>query len=212
MTIRMIGMINMMPTSDQSAFRTGRHTVEEKVDIDDKIAKAEVAANNIAQSMDTDKGGDEKNEKNADKVDNAKVEVLGDEAEKPKKVKKEGVDYPMFREMIKQTEIALLNKPSLKALVNEEYIKIREEADKLAPKIAKKLEAFREEMMMSMLKRENTRTEGPALEKRIQLITVSEAIDVPVNQLMMYFLNNVKTQNEHQVIEYHLGQVYFYAN
>lgn len=126
----------------------------------------------------------------------------------------------MFREMLKRTEASLgfkkdnaINKKQLKELIKEEYKALFDDLQKNAEKISKKLEDLRSEMFCDMLKREQIgATFKPKLEKRIQMQTVSELIDVPVNELTLYFLNNVKTQNEHCLIEYHLGHIYFYTN
>lgn len=106
-----------------------------------------------------------------------------------------------------------MKKESLQQLVKEEYVKIQKEAMESAPKIEKKLKECREKMVVDFFKRENVGTTKEAvLEKRIQVNTVAEMIDVPVNELILYFLNNVKTMNERQLIEYRLGHVYFYAS
>lgn len=108
---------------------------------------------------------------------------------------------------------SLLRSPRLKSMVKEEYNKILEDCQKEAPKIEKKLEGLRSKMCEDFVLRERkgTITEA-AMEKRIQINIVSELIDVPVNELMLYFINHVKTANEHKLVEYHLGHVYFYAN
>lgn len=127
----------------------------------------------------------------------------------------EGVSMPMFREMINRTNQSVLRESPrsvLKKLVKEEYEKILDESQKEAPKIAKKLHEFREELFGSMLKRDGLKSSRPVLQRRIQLQTVSEAIEVPVNDLMLYFLNRVKATNEHHLIEYRLGCVTFFAN
>lgn len=106
-----------------------------------------------------------------------------------------------------------MNRRGLKQLVKEEYVKIQKEAQEAAPKIEKKLHECREKMVAEFCKREQMGTSfQPAMEKRLQIHTVAEMIDVPVNELVLYFLNNVKTMNERSLVEYHSGQVYFYAN
>lgn len=105
-----------------------------------------------------------------------------------------------------------LHRTGLQKLVKEEYIKIQKEAVENAPKINKKLQEVRDTMMCEFVKRAKVGTTFEAvMEKRLQLNTVSEMIDVPVNELVLYFLNNVKTMNERQLIEYRLGHVYFYG-
>lgn len=108
---------------------------------------------------------------------------------------------------------SLLRSPRLKNIVKEEYNKILEDCKKEAPKIEKKLEGMRSKMCEEFVRLERKGTfTGPAMEKRMQINTVAELIDVPVNELMLYFLNHVKTANEHKLVEYHLGHVYFYAS
>jgi hypothetical protein len=105
-----------------------------------------------------------------------------------------------------------MNQLGLKQLVKEEYIKIQKEAAEAAPKIEKKLHECREKMVGEFFKREKVGTTFEAvMEKRLQVNTVAEMIDVPVNELILYFLNNVKTMNERALVEYRLGHVYFYA-
>lgn len=111
------------------------------------------------------------------------------------------------------SETVKMNRTTLKKLVKEEYNKILEDCQKAAPKIEKKLEECRKSMMEELLSpRVAIGTSfAPPLEKRIQINTVAEMIDVPVNELTLYFLNHVKTKNERSLVEYHLGHVYFYA-
>ena len=63
----------------------------------------------------------------------------------------------------------------------------------------------------ALRERKGTFTEA-AMEKRMQINIVAELLDMPVNELQLYFLNHVKTSNEHKLVEYHLGHVYFYSN
>ena len=115
-----------------------------------------------------------------------------------------------WHENIKREHV--MNKTGLQKLVKEEYVKIQKEALEAAPKIAKKLADCREQMVCEFFKRERVGTTFEAvMEKRLQLQTVSEMIDVPVNELVLYFLNHVKTMNERSLVEYRLGHVYFYA-
>lgn len=113
----------------------------------------------------------------------------------------------------RQTIESLIRSPRLKKMVNEEYKKLLEDCEKEAPKIEKKLEDMRSKMCEDFMKleRKGTFTEE-AGEKRIQVNTVAELIDVPVNELMLYFLNSVKVSNERKLVEYRLGHVYFYAS
>jgi hypothetical protein len=127
---------------------------------------------------------------------------------------------PAFREMIRSTERALgltggfSNKSYLKQLVKEEYVKIQKEATEQAPKIEKKLESVRKEMFKHLPTTEVAREDTVFDERKartLQMATVAEMIDIPVNELTLYFLNHVKTKNEASSVEYRLGHVYFYA-
>jgi len=120
-------------------------------------------------------------------------------------------DKPVVSETLVNTE-SKITRSTLQKLVKEEYTKILDEARKAAPKIEKKLEECRKEMMAEFVQRERIgSTFDPVMEKRIQINTVSEMIDVPVNELVLYFINNVKTSNTRKMVEYRLGHVYFYA-
>ena len=131
-----------------------------------------------------------------------------------------GVQSNTFKKMTQQTERVLglksekLSRDDLKQLVKEECVKVHEELEKAAKKITKDLEEIRKEYAgeMMMRVRENGASFQPALEKRIHINTVAELIDVPVNELMLYFLNSVKHTNERKLIEYRQGHVTFYAN
>jgi hypothetical protein len=114
---------------------------------------------------------------------------------------------------VRRTVESLLHSSRLQKMVKEEYKKLLEDCEKDAPKIEKKLEDMRSKMCEDFmtLERKGTFTEA-AGEKRIQVNTVAELIDVPVNELMLYFLNSVKTSNERKLVEYRLGHVYFYAS
>jgi hypothetical protein len=127
---------------------------------------------------------------------------------------------PAFKEMIRSTERALgltggfSNKSYLKQLVKEEYVKIQKESTEQAPKIEKKLESVRKEMFKHLPTTEVAREDTVFDERHgrtLQLATVAEMIDIPVNELTLYFLNHVKTKNEASSVEYRLGHVYFYA-
>jgi hypothetical protein len=113
----------------------------------------------------------------------------------------------------RKTVESLLRSPRLRTMVKEEYVKILDESKERAPKIAKQLEGMRSKMCEDFVRSERKGTfTGPAMEKRIQINTVAELLDVPVNELMLYFLNEVKIIEGRQLVEYHLGHVYFYAN
>lgn len=112
------------------------------------------------------------------------------------------------RKKVKQA----MKKEALQQIVKEEYVKIQKEAAEAAPLIEQKLHECREKMLSEFVKRARIGTTfEAAMEKRLQLVTVSEMIDVPVNELILYFLNNVKGMNERALVEYRLGHVYFYG-
>jgi uncharacterized protein YbjQ (UPF0145 family) len=107
-----------------------------------------------------------------------------------------------------------LNRSALKRVIKEEYVKLQEEIEKTNKKIEKGLHEIREECFTEMLKR--TREMGnnfvSPMEKRIHINTVAEMLEVQVNELMLYFLNNVKHTNDRHLVEYRQGHVTFYAN
>ena len=101
----------------------------------------------------------------------------------------------------------------IREVTKKEFSAMLREAKEKAPKIEEALEELRQKMIPSMLELENngqTQQERRP-EKRVQLDTVAKILDVPVNELVLHFLNNVKTKNERSLIEYRLGHVYFYA-
>lgn len=100
---------------------------------------------------------------------------------------------------------------NIRKIIKEEFHKLVQEAQKDYSKIEKKLEELRKKLLKeSEADRHRTFTEPKRFAKRVQLSTVAEIIDVPVNDLMLYFLNHVKLNNERALVEYHLGNVYFY--
>lgn len=106
-----------------------------------------------------------------------------------------------------------LTKNELKLMVKEELASVAKSAKKNEAKIANKLEKLRVKLVPEMGVLEST-AEVPGsrrLEKRIALKTVSELIDCPVNELLLFLLNNVKSKNERSLVEYHLGSCCFYA-
>ena len=102
----------------------------------------------------------------------------------------------------------------LRSLIRETYQELAEEATGKYEQIQEGLESMRTSFIPEMLKRVDENGAGlePALEKRVQINTVAEVLGVHVNELLLYFLNCVKTTNEHQLVEYHMQHVYFYAN
>ncbi|MBW3546092.1 MAG: hypothetical protein KY428_10935 [Bacteroidetes bacterium] len=97
-------------------------------------------------------------------------------------------------------------------MVKEEVDSMFVKAEKNSPKIEKELEKLRKKLYKDEeLTKEDIGDKLPKFEKRMQLQMVSEILDVPVNELMLYFLNCVKTKNTRSLVEMHLGHVYFYA-
>ncbi len=97
-------------------------------------------------------------------------------------------------------------------IVNEEVDKMFAEAQKNSPKIEKELEKLRTKLFKDEgLEMESLAQAYPYIDKRLQLSLVSEILDVPINELMLYFLNCVKTKNKRSLVEMRLGHVYFYA-
>ena len=107
----------------------------------------------------------------------------------------------------------MATKAQLEKLIREEYKTLFKEAAEKAPKIDEALEKLRKKLEPEMATLETIGSEvGGASRphKRVQMKTVSEILDIPVNELTLHFLNNVKTKNERSLTEYRLGHVYFY--
>lgn len=102
-------------------------------------------------------------------------------------------------------------KINIQQIVQEEIARMIKESKEKAPKLEKELEAMRVKFFPDMLKPDFQGQDIP-MEKRVQIQTVSELLDVPVNELMLYFLNGAKLTNGRSLVEYHLGHVYFYAH
>jgi uncharacterized protein YpbB len=108
-----------------------------------------------------------------------------------------------------------MDKNAIYTLVSEEVSKLISEAKEKAPKIEKELESLRTKMEDSMTCYESLGQQAVGSQrkqKRVQLSTVSDILDVPIHELMLYFLNNVKASNDRKLVEYHLGHVYFFAS
>lgn len=99
-------------------------------------------------------------------------------------------------------------------IVKEEIDKIVAAADKNSPKIEKELEALRKKFVPEIKElNDGQAVVGRETCKRVELNTVSRIIDVPMSDLMLYFLNCIKNDPDHtkkHFVEYHLGCVYFY--
>jgi len=106
-------------------------------------------------------------------------------------------------------------KTRIAGMVKEELAKLNEAVAEKGPDIAKKLEELRKKIekegkmgLPERLGDDVSTTWHP--NKRVELKTVSELCDLQINELMLYLLNHVKTNNERSLVEYHLGYVHFY--
>jgi hypothetical protein len=105
------------------------------------------------------------------------------------------------------------SKAKLEQLIREEYKTLFKEAAEKAPEVDKALEKLRKKLLPEMVSYTTLGTEvlgGSRPHKRIHIKSVSEILDIPINELTLHFLNNVKTKNERSLVEYHLGHCYFY--
>jgi hypothetical protein len=105
-----------------------------------------------------------------------------------------------------------MNQDRLAKIVKEEVDNMLKESEKNHEKITKALEEVRTKLFKEGLTKEFVGQEVPFPEKRMQLQLVSEITEIPVNELMLYFLNCVKNNNNRSLVEYRLGHVYFYQN
>lgn len=100
-------------------------------------------------------------------------------------------------------------------LVQEEISKMIKESKENSPKISGKLENLRKKLEPSMSTADSLGIEhagGARKGKRVQIATVADLINIPVSELMLHFLNDVKGKNERSLIEYRLGHVHFYCD
>ena len=89
-----------------------------------------------------------------------------------------------------------------------------ESVEENAPEIEQKLEEVRQELLkagriVDYGGAKNHRAARP--ECRIPIETVSNLIDVPVNELMLYFLNGQRNKYEQCMVEYSQRNVLFYG-
>jgi len=98
-------------------------------------------------------------------------------------------------------------------IVREELQKMIKEAKEKSPDVAAKLESLRKKLIPEMSKTEslNAAAAHARPERRIEITTVAELLDMPVNELMLHFLNDVKTKNDRSLVEFRLQHVYFYG-
>jgi hypothetical protein len=98
-------------------------------------------------------------------------------------------------------------------VIKEEVQKLITEVEKKNESICEKLEKLREHLIPVMALESLGQTPmDMRKEKRVQLKTVSEIINVPINELLIHFINEVKNKNDRSLVEYHVGYVYFYAS
>jgi hypothetical protein len=98
----------------------------------------------------------------------------------------------------------------IRQLIREELSEIGKASEKKYEKIEKALDKLYEKFKKERVNRKQDRVVNDYCERRVLLSTVANLTEIPVNDLMLYFLNVVKTNTDPSLIEYHLGQVYFY--
>lgn len=102
--------------------------------------------------------------------------------------------------------------------IRTEIKNMLKEAEERAPKIQEKLEKMRKELIESGELNAYNRgslyyAESAARpEKRIPLYNVSKVIDIPVNELILHFLNGHRIHEGNELVEYRIGHVYFYGD
>lgn len=104
---------------------------------------------------------------------------------------------------------------TIDSLIKEEYDKLQKEAEKRSDEIGKKLEELRKTLVkegqITLRERGSARQSIRAIpERRIPIATISEILDIPINELTLYFLNGQRIHEGAQLVEYRLGCVYFY--
>lgn len=99
--------------------------------------------------------------------------------------------------------------------VKQELLSILKEATERTDTISKKLEDLRQSLIkdgkITLRERGSARNDiGSLPERRIPLHTVCELIDIPMNELILHFLNGHRIREGQELVEYRLGNVYFY--
>lgn len=99
--------------------------------------------------------------------------------------------------------------------VKQELLSILKEATERTDAISKKLEDLRQSLIkdgkITLRERGSARNDiGSLPERRIPLHTVCELIDIPMNELILHFLNGHRIREGQELVEYRLGNVYFY--
>ena len=101
-------------------------------------------------------------------------------------------------------------------VVKTEYQKMMKEAEDRAESINKKLEELRKTLLKEGQITNRDMGSGTVMkaalpERRIPIATVSELLDIPINELVLHFLNGHRIEeNSIPSFEYRLGEVYFY--
>lgn len=114
----------------------------------------------------------------------------------------------------KRSKSLLENKIS--SIIKEELGRLVKEADKNSSNIASKLETVRKNLLrdgkISVHEKGSATVSYAARpERRISLETVSNIIETPINELILYFLNGHRIHEGRELVEYRLGHVYFYG-
>jgi hypothetical protein len=105
---------------------------------------------------------------------------------------------------------------NLNKLIKEEFKELMAEAEKRSKEISTKLEDLRKTMIKEgkitlALTGSGSPTRVGLPERRIPLQTVSEILDIPINELILHFLNGHRIHEGRQLVQYRLGCVYFYG-
>lgn len=101
----------------------------------------------------------------------------------------------------------------IRKLVKEELKSLNEGMERESPKIEEKLETLRKKlvkeggMMVAPRLGDNVSNSYQPV-KHIDIKSVSEVIDVPINSLMLFCINKLKNE-DYRPIQYHLGHLYF---
>jgi transposase len=95
----------------------------------------------------------------------------------------------------------------IRKLVQEEVRRLVTEAKEKAPTIEKKLQELKKKLKPDQ---KINSFDHSRKAKALEIKTVSDLLDVEINELVLYFLNNVKTDNNPVDIEYNTGRVLFY--
>lgn len=125
------------------------------------------------------------------------------------------IEQEMKRLNEKKNRAILENK--VNSMIQEEIESMVEEVQEQASDIRSKLETIRKNLIkdgvISEMETGSGRNNVAARpEKRIPLEIVSEIADIPINELILYFLNGHRITEGYELIEYRLGMVYFYGN